>query len=178
MLPGIRFKAFTDFVEAENACEEALLSRIRRCDQWAREVDEHYGYKLFVGKDRQAQKRLACYMRLQRTIHSHITEAVRDLLRCQGAGNDDISLLARILVQRALSHMPHDASSSMRTGKEVRKGKPETRGTPPSPADPMLLRQVMSSFLEKVEAGGVQFRCQNERARDRGKRASPRDETR
>ena len=89
-----------DVMETEKACAEAMLSWVARDEMWSRQVDESYSYRLFDKQLSVAQnkRRFAEYTKLQRDLHDWMAQDVEHMLRCYGAGKDNIALLAQMTI--------------------------------------------------------------------------------
>jgi hypothetical protein len=89
-----------DVMETEKACAEAMLSWIARDEMWSRQVDEYYSYRLLDKQLSVAQnkRRFAEYTKLQRDLHERMAQDVEHMLRCYGAGKDNIALLAQMAI--------------------------------------------------------------------------------
>lgn len=75
---------------------EVLLGWLARCETWARQIDEYFGYTAFDKKLSLAQnkKRFAEYFSLQESLRAASVSTIEQILNCYGVGRDAMSVLA------------------------------------------------------------------------------------
>jgi hypothetical protein len=178
-----------DVMEVAKACAETMLTWVARYEAWAREVDEHYGYKLFDPKlsDKQNLQRFKRYTELQRSLHAWQAEAVEHVLRCYGVGKDDVSVLMQLMVAGMAQQLGERTTQTILAGlsgvEGVFDGRAAGGAGEQSGEDPYsnkTLRLIMASFLEKavlykmphpdVHIPGVPDEDDQETPRERAKR--------
>lgn len=151
-----------DVMETEKACAETMLSWVARDEMWSRQVDEHYGYRLFDEhlSAMRNKRRFAEYTKLQRDLHEWMAQDVEDMLRCYVAGKGDIALLTQMTIAAMKPPISEDGALRMIApaggvkvldGKAVRGGVAEpANGDSQDPFDNPTLKLVMATFLEKA----------------------------
>ena len=129
-----------DAMGMERVCAEAMLSWVARDEMWSRQVDEYYSYRLLDKQLSVAQnkRRFAEYTKLQRDLHDWMAQDVEHMLRCYGAGKDNIGRLA----QMAIAAMRPPIG-------EGRVGEP-ANGDAQDPTNNSTLKLMLASFADKA----------------------------
>jgi hypothetical protein len=94
---------------------EVLLGWLARCETWARQVDEYFGYtafdkKLTLAKNKQ---RFAEYFRLQESLRTASASIIEQILACYGVGKDGMAVLAQLIVASKLQGPAGDRAHEM-----------------------------------------------------------------
>jgi hypothetical protein len=92
-----------------------LLGWLARCEAWARQVDEYFGYtafdkKLSLAKNKQ---RFNEYMALQTTLRTATESTIERILACYGVGKDGMAVLAQLVVASKLQGPAGDRAHEM-----------------------------------------------------------------
>ena len=93
-------KKHNDVMEVSKGIGELMMSWVGRYDAWASQIDEHFKYKLFDPNlsDEKNEKRFASYTKKQEYIFSRTIDCTRQVLRCFGVGENDLSLLTQMMI--------------------------------------------------------------------------------
>jgi hypothetical protein len=94
---------------------EVLLGWLARCEAWARQIDEYFGYtafdkKLSLAKNKQ---RFAEYFRLQESLRTASASIIEQILACYGVGKDGMAVLAQLIVASRLQGPAGDRAHEM-----------------------------------------------------------------
>ena len=83
---------------------EVLLGWLARCETWARQIDQYFGYKAFDKKLslKQNKQRFAEYLRLQESLRMSTVSTIEQILNCYGVGRGGMDLLAQLMVASKL----------------------------------------------------------------------------
>ena len=149
-----------------------LRSRIESNQRLAQAVDEYYDYKLFDGKGKQAMKRCHEYMDIQNGISECLYELTNELM-CRVRVRNDIALLTRMQTEdpnaRIFAGTKSETHESERDGKAMPHDHISDRNA--------VLRNIMSSFLEKTKLVKPEAQAQSEAAPDEENQPTQGNET-
>ncbi len=135
---------------------------LARCETWARQIDEYFGYtafdkKLSLAKNKQ---RFNEYMALQTTLRGATESTVERILACYGVGKDGMAVLAQLIVASKLQGPAGDRAHEMilagLSGVETLDGKAAGGGVDiggdvsQDPANNATLKLLLASFADKA----------------------------
>jgi hypothetical protein len=132
-----------------------LLSRIECLQRLAQEVDEYYEYKLLAGEGKQAKKRCAEYMRAQNQILSHLVEGTNELM-CRARVRNDILLMTQMQTADPQARVLEETKSTRPGGQDT------VKSAQPNEVSDTVLRNIMSTFIEKVKLSDVKVKASDE----------------
>jgi hypothetical protein len=140
--------------EIADICKDAdVWSRIDENQRLAREVDEYYEHKLFVGEGKQAMKRCHEYMDMQLGISESLYEDINELT-CRERIRNDIWLLTRMQTEDPKARIFAGTKSETRATERGGKAMPHDHISDQN----AVLRNIMSSFLEAERRGRIKLK--------------------
>ena len=140
---------------------EVLLGWLARCEAWARQIDEYFGYTAFDKKLslKQNKQRFTEYFRLQESLRTASASIIEQILACYGVGKDGMAVLAQLIVASKLQGPAGDRAHEMilagLSGVETLDGKATGGSVGDAPSDPdsqdnRTLKLLTASFADKA----------------------------
>src|ERR1039458_947388 len=137
---------------------EVLLGWLARCEAWARQIDEYFGYTAFDKKLslKQNKQRFTEYFRLQESLRTASASIIEQILACYGVGKDGMAVLAQLIVASRLQGPAGDRAHEMilagLSGVETLDGKATGGGVLPDAEveNNAALKLMVASFADKA----------------------------